>query len=52
MHNLCLIMLATSTIFIDQVPITLRKLHVEFQPIPLKIFLSKVEEVQKRINYA
>ena len=47
MHNHLLIMLATNTIFIDLLCITLSKLHVKFQPNPLQIFLSKVEKVQK-----
>ena len=47
MHNVCLIMLATNTIFIDLVRITLSKLHVKFQPHPLKMFWAKVEKVQK-----
>ena len=38
MHNLSLIMLATDTVFTDQVNITLTKLHEKFQPQPLKIF--------------
>ena len=38
MHNVLLIMIATNTIFIDKVHITLTKLHVKFQPLPLKIF--------------
>ena len=38
MHNLFLIMLATNTIFIDKVHMTLIKLHVKFKPLPLKIF--------------
>ena len=47
MHNLCLIILATNTIFIDLLRITLPKLHVKLQPHPLKIFWAKVEKVQK-----
>ena len=39
MHNLCLIMIAAKdTIFIHLLCITLPKLHVKFQPHPLKIF--------------
>ena len=41
MHNLCLIILVTITIFSDLISITLPKLHVKLQPHPLKIFLSK-----------
>ena len=43
MHNLCLIILATNTILIDLLRITLQKLHVKLQPHPssLKDFLSK-----------
>ena len=47
MHNTCLIMLNTNTIFINLLRITLAKLHVKFQPNPLKIFWAKVEKVQK-----
>ena len=32
MHNLCLIMLATNTIFIDLLHITIQELNVQFQP--------------------
>ena len=38
MHNLCLIMLAINTIFIDLLHITLPKHNVKFQPHPLNIF--------------
>ena len=38
MHNLFLIMLATNTIFIDLVHMTLTKGHVKCKPLPLKIF--------------
>ena len=37
MHNLFLIMIATSTIFIDWVHMTLPKLHVKFKPLPLTV---------------
>ena len=47
MHNSFLIMLATNTILIDLVHSTLTKLHMKFQPLPLKIFWEKVEKVQK-----
>ena len=47
MHNLYLIILAKTTIFIDLLCITLPKLHVKLQPHPLKIFQAKVEKVQK-----
>ena len=47
MHNLCLIKLATITILIDLLRITLPKLHMKFQPHSLKIFWAKVEKVQK-----
>ena len=47
MHNLFLIMLATNTVFIDWVHMTLTKLHEKFKPLPLKIFRVKVEKVQK-----
>ena len=43
----CIIMLATKTIFVDLLRITLQKLHVKFQPYPLKIFWTKVEKVEK-----
>ena len=46
MHNLCLIILATNTIFSDLMRITLPKLHVKLQPHPLEIF--EVEKVQKK----
>ena len=52
MHNLGLIIIATNTIFIDLLRITISKLHVTLQPHPLKILGAKVEKVQKRINYA
>ena len=45
MHNLCLIMITTNTIYIDLQRITLQKLHVKFQPHPLKIFWEKVEKL-------
>ena len=41
------IILATNTIFIDLLRITLPKLHVKLQPHPLNIFLAKLEKVQK-----
>ena len=41
MHNLDLTMLATNTIFIDQVLITLSKLHVTFKPHPLRDFVRR-----------
>ena len=44
MHNLCLIMHATDTIFVDKVHITLLKLHVKFQTDPFKILLAKVDK--------
>ena len=47
MHDLCLIILATNTIFIDFQRITLLKLHVKLHPHPLKIFWAKVENPQK-----
>ena len=47
MHNLCLIMLTTNTIFIDFLRITLPKLFVKFQPHSLQTFLIKVDKVQK-----
>ena len=51
MHNLCLIILATNTIFSDLMRITFPKLQVKLQPHPLiKIFWAKVEKVQKRIK--
>ena len=53
MHNLCLTMLAINTIFADLLGITLPKLHVKFQPHPLKYFLNKGRKsAKKRINYA
>ena len=52
MHNSCLIMLATNTMFAEKARTTLPKLHVKFQPDPIKIFLAKVEKVKKRMNYA
>ena len=48
MHNLCLIILVTITIFSDLMLITLPKLYVKLQPHSLKIFWAKVEKVQKR----
>ena len=39
MHKLFLIMLAINTIFIDKVHMTLIKLLVKFQPLPLKILI-------------
>ena len=47
MHNLCLIILATNTIFSDLMRITLPKLHVKLQSHPLRISWAKVEKVQK-----
>ena len=47
MHNLGLIIIATNTIFIDLLRITISKLHVTLQPHPLKILGAKVEKVQK-----
>ena len=47
MHNLSLNILATNIIFIDQVRITLKKLYVEFQPLPLKIFGVKWKTCKK-----
>ena len=47
MHKLSQIMIATNTIFIDWVHMTLIKFHVKFKPLPLKIFKLKVENVQK-----
>ena len=47
MHNLWLIMLATITISINLLRITLPKIHVKFQPNSLKSFRVKVEKVQK-----
>ena len=52
MHNLFLIMLATNTIFIEEVHITIKKLHLKFQSLPLKIFWAKVEKIEKGIDYA
>ena len=40
-NKLCLIILSTNIIFIDQVCITLTKLHVKLKPNPLRDFLSK-----------
>ena len=37
-HKLCLIMLATNTIFIDKVRINLTKFHEKFQLDTLKFF--------------
>ena len=37
MHKLFLIMLAKNTIFIDELHMTLTKLHVKFKPLPIKI---------------
>ena len=51
-HKLCLIMLATNTIFIDRVRINLTKFHEKFQLDTLKFFRGKIEKMQKRINYA
>ena len=47
MHNLCLIMLATNTIFIDLLCLSLPKLHVKFQRQSLKSFWSKMSFEQK-----
>ena len=47
MHKLSPIMIATNTIFIDLVHMTLTKDHVKFKPPPLKIFRAKVEKEQK-----
>ena len=47
MHTLFLIMLATNTVIIDSVHITLTKLHGKFKPVPLNIFCAIVEKVQK-----
>ena len=47
MHKLFLIMLATNTIFINLVHMTLIKDHVNFKPLPLNIFRAKVEKEQK-----
>ena len=47
MYKLFLIMLATNTIFIDLVDMILAKLHVKLKPLPLKIFLAKMEKVHK-----
>ena len=47
MHNLCLIILATNNIFIDLLCFTLPRLDMKLQPHPLKIFLAKVQKVQK-----
>ena len=45
MHTLCLIILATNTIFSDLMRNTLPKLHVKFQPNSLKIIWAKVEKL-------
>ena len=47
MHNLCLIILATNTIFIDLLCITLPKLHAKLQSYPLEIFWVKVKNPSK-----
>ena len=47
MHYLCLIILARNTIFIDFIRINLPKLHMKLQPHPFKIFLAKLEKVQR-----
>ena len=55
MHSLCLIMLARNTIFIDLLHITLPKLHVKFQPHPLRDFLRKGKKSKGALmmyNYA
>ena len=50
MHIICIIILATKTIFIELLCITLPKLHVKLQPHPLKIFWAQLEKVQKTHN--
>ena len=56
MHNIFLIMLAANKIFIDYLHMTLKKLHVKYNPLHLEIFKAKVEKVQKNAlnmhNYA
>ena len=47
MKNICLIMLATNTIFIDLLRLSLPKLHVKFQSQSLKIYREKAEKVKK-----
>ena len=54
--NVCLIILATNTIFIDLLRITLPKLHIKLQPHPLKVYLSRGRKSAKNAkimnNYA
>ena len=49
-------MLAANKIFIDYLHMTLKKLHVKYNPLHLEIFKAKVEKVQKNAliihNYA
>ena len=52
MRNLCLIMHATDTIFVDKVSATFSKLHVKFQPDPLRSFKVKVGKVKIPKNHA
>ena len=52
MHDLCLIVLATNAIFIDLLCITLPKLHVKLQPLPLRDVLSKGRKSAKTHDYA
>ena len=47
MHNLCLIILATKTIFFDLLCITFKKFHVKLQRHPSNNFIEKIEKVQK-----
>ena len=47
MHNLCLVNLATDTIFSDLMRVILPEIHVKLQPSLSKIFWAKVEKVQK-----